>query len=226
MKSLKTEIKKEGFLIEIEYQVVNVPSKPLMVVVPQFEVKYVKDLIKSEIKTPELLVTLAPITPEIILNRGGLLDIQPNSTVKKIKTEGILLKIYIIFILFLIPLVVLLYCWAPWHKFLVRNKMPFSYASLKIKKLKNSSNLVFWKQALTYYHFALNSTANKIVFLDNVDDFFSKNTQYQKFSNEIKFFLLCSRNLFFEGKGCPDEKDKNLFIKTIEQLSLIEKNIG
>ena len=211
--------------IEIQYQVVNVPPKPLMISVPSFEFKAVTGEIKEDIKSPDLLVTLAPITPEIVVNRGGLLNIQPNNSISEIKTENISYRISIWISLLILPILIFIYSWAPWQKLFFSKKLPFSSAYLEVLKLKGLPEIVFWKKSLTLFHFALNSTAKKTVFVDSLDDFFLENLEYKKLSNEIRYFLMCSRKLFYENETLPQKVEKKLLIKLIQKLSLIEKKL-
>ncbi len=122
--------------IDVQYQVVNVPAKPLMVVVPSLNIKTVSNGVSESIKTTELLVTLAPITPEVVINREGLLNIQPNNQIPQIRTDTLSFRISIWLSLLLIPFLVLFYSWAPWQGFFFQKKTSFFSSIFKNKKTK------------------------------------------------------------------------------------------
>lgn len=217
---------KQSHLIEIQYQIVNVPSKPLMVVVPGFQVTVLNKGFKKKIISSELMVTLAPITPAIVVNRGGLLNIQANNASPQINTDNILSRIILWLTFLILPMLVLLYCWAPWHKFFFKENLPFSHADLRIKNLENSSDLIFWRESLTLLHFALNTTAKKTVFIGSLDNFLLEHYQYKKFSKSINYFLLCSRKLFYEDESFPNASEKLVLMKLIRQMALTEKKLS
>ena len=212
-------------IVEIQYQVVNVPKKPLMVVVPSFEMKTLIGNDQKKIKSEELLVTLAPITPKTVVNRGGLLNIQPNNLIPAIQSDKILLRIFFWLLLLMIPVLILIYTWAPWQKIFFKKKLPFSIAHAKVVKLESTSDLIFWKESLILFHNALNTTAKRTVFVGSLDEFFLVNIKYKKLSKEIRYFLNCSRKLFYENEVLPNTDEKTLFVKLIHKMALIEKRL-
>ena len=212
-------------LIKIQYQVVNVPTKPLMIVVPGFEVKTLIGKSQKKIQSEELLVTLAPITPKIVANRGGLANIQPNNLIPAIQTKKTFSRILLWVSLLIIPVLVLIYSWAPWQKLFFTKKYPFSIAYLKLIKLEDLPDLVFWNTALMLFHNAFNSTAKKTVFVGSLDDFFLENIKYKCLSKEIRNAYNCSRKFFYENETPTNIDEKKQLIKLMHKMALIEKNL-
>ena len=213
------------YFIKIQYQVVNVPIKPLMIVVPGFEVTTSNGRSQKKIQIEELLVTLAPVTPKIVANRGGLSNIQPNASIPTIQSEKILFRILLWLSLLIIPILILFYSWAPWQKIFFTKKHPFSIAHSKIKKLEDLPDLVFWKESLILFHNALNSTAKKTIFVGSLDDFFLENSKYKCLSKEIRHVFNCSRKIFYESEAPPNFDEKKLLIKLMHNLAMIEKRL-
>ena len=196
-----------------------------MVVVPNFEINIVEGTKKSQIIVPELLVTLAPITPAIVSNRDGLQNIQPQKKVPNVSSKNINSNIILWIISLIIPSLILTYLWAPWQLLFPQKKLPFSYAESKLKKIQHLPDENFWRDSLFLFHRALNTAAQRIVFIHTVDNFVDQNSKYKIHSNQIKFFLKCSREFFFEEKCFPHKNEKARFLSFMKQMSLAEKRL-
>ena len=121
--------------------------------------------------------------------------------------------------------------WSKWQKHhddifpIFKKKLPFSIAHAKVVKLESTSDLIFWKESLMLFHNALNTTAKRTVFVGSLDEFFLVNIKYKKLSKEIRYFLNCSRKLFYENEVLPNTDEKTLFVKLIHKMALIEKRL-
>ena len=213
--------------VSVKYQVINIPSKPLMIEVPEYEFFYYIKNLKSSVKSSRFLMTVAPVIPNLLSNRGGLSNLQPDDDIGKIPTEIFVNRIIFFGLLSLIPTFILCYCWLPFHRIFSFKKLPFNYGKRCLLKIKTKKNEEFWNEGFNVFHNALNSTFKKSIFLYSIDHELKKNNIFISLLPEFKYFLQLSQKFFYEKKNVIfTQKDKTRFFKLFENASLIEKGLS
>lgn len=221
------ESEKSKQQIKISYQVVNVPDKPEMVEVPPIELLLMDNEDKIKLKIPEVLLTVAPVTPLLVSNRGGLAEIQPDEEVGFVLSAIHIERLWIFGFFIIFPLVTLSYCWLPWQLLINKNTFPFSSGRKKILALAKENDKIFWGNGLMIFHDSLNLSLKKSIFLYSIDSDFSEDNRLRSLLPEFKFFMGRSQKYFYEKEGIDFSKgDKIRFIKLFADASTLEKGIS
>lgn len=221
------ESEKSKQQIKISYQVVNVPDKPKMVEVPPIELLLMDNEDKIKLKIPEVLLTVAPVTPLLVSNRGGLAEIQPDEEVGFVLSAIHIERLWIFGFFIIFPLVTLSYCWLPWQLLINKNTFPFSSGRKKILALAKENDKIFWGNGLMIFHDSLNLSLKKSIFLYSIDSDFSEDNRLRSLLPEFKFFMGRSQKYFYEKEGIDFSKgDKIRFIKLFADASSLEKGIS
>ncbi len=221
------ESEKSKQQIKISYQVVNVPDKPEMVEVPPIELLLMDNEDKIKLKIPEVLLTVAPVTPLLVSNRGGLAEIQPDEEVGFVLSAIHIERLWIFGFFIIFPLVTLSYCWLPWQLLINKNTFPFSSGRKKILALAKENDKIFWGNGLMIFHDSLNLSLKKSIFLYSIDSDFSEDNRLRSLLPEFKFFMGRSQKYFYEKEGIDFSKgDKIRFIKLFADASSLEKGIS
>lgn len=182
--------------ITLTYQLPNSPLeiKTLELPAQKFLFNHVGKV--SEAKTSEWPVTLAPITPEEVLARDGLEALRPDLPPPGIDTSGYRLRIFA----YAAALAAILLYWA--HRyfglpFLAGRRRPFTLAYRDIGKLQGLPAESAFTQAMARLHLALNQTAGRSLFAENIDQFLAKHPSRDRLTPLTQQFFALSRQEFF-----------------------------
>ena len=88
-----------------------------MVEIASRKVDVIADGKPAFVQVPKLLVTIAPLTPRLVSNMGGLENIQPDEDVGMISSVNAENRLQVYSPDFNFTILVILLCWMPWDKF-------------------------------------------------------------------------------------------------------------
>ena len=190
------------FWVKVTYQLPNSPTEVRMVELPAHRFSFVGLGKPIEATSSEWPITLAPITPEEVLARDGLESMRPDIRPTGLDTKPVRQRLMGYG---LVLACVMLY-WAYQYfgiPYLAQLRRPFTRAYRDLGRL-NQQDLVF-SQVVERLHKALNETAGRSLFIENVDHFLSTRGVAGSLSIMTRQFFELSRDEFF-GAGNPDSR--------------------
>ena len=225
LEDLGTKLGKPMF--SLTYQVINIPKVPSMVEIASQNVNIFADGKPKNIKIPKLLVTIAPLTPRLVSNMGGLENIQPDEDLGLVSSTFTENKLRIYLLFSFVPFSLLIFCWAPWERIMRKKNLPFTLGRKEVLILVNAEEKNFEEKSLRIFHNCLNRTFKKTIFIDEIREVCKKNSQFLPLVDELEYFLLCSQKYFYRGQGFRyTTEQKTRFCKLMDNLSLIEKGLA
>ena len=87
-----------------------------MVEIASRKVDVIADGKPAFVQVPKLLVTIAPLTPRLVSNMGGLENIQPDEDVGMISSVNTENRLQVYSLILILPFSLLIFCWMPWDK--------------------------------------------------------------------------------------------------------------
>ena len=211
----------------LTYQVINVPEAPSMVEIGSRTIDVIADGKPKAIQVPNLLVTIAPLTPLLVSNMDGLENIQPDEDVgmiSSINTEN-RLQLYLLILIF--PCSLLIFCWVPWDRFFKNKNLPFNKGRREVFVLLKLKQDNFEEKSLRIFHNALNKTFKKTIFVEEVREACQKIPSYVPLMEELEYFLRCSQKYFYSEENFTyTDEQKERFCRLMDKLALIEKGLA
>ena len=211
----------------LTYQVINVPEAPSMVEIASRTIDVIADGKPKAIQVPNLLVTIAPLTPLLVSNMDGLENIQPDEDVgmiSSINTEN-RLQLYLLILIF--PCSLLIFCWVPWDRFFKNKNLPFNKGRREVFVLLKLKQDNFEEKSLRIFHNALNKTFKKTIFVEEVREACQKIPSYVPLMEELEYFLRCSQKYFYSEENFTyTDEQKERFCRLMDKLALIEKGLA
>lgn len=199
------------YKLTYSYQVVNIEQGLREFLLPRHYLHYGKDNNLNKLIVP-------PSKPLGItsISNPNRRDVQPNAAPKPLTLSVHKLLIYgVLLACTLISLFVLLM------------GLPFSHSANPfkdaLKVLKNTQNGV--ENSLKILHGAFNATANKTVFVDNLDDFFQRHPQFKPLQKEIEQFFAYSNQVFFAPRSSAENMSDAEIIALAKRCRKVEQGV-
>lgn len=190
------------YTVILTYQLPNSPTEVRMVELPAHKFIFLgpgKPIVASSDEWP---ITLAPITPEQVLARNGLESMRPDIRPAGISTTPMRQRL----IGYGLALAAILLFGFYRHfgiPYLSKMRRPFTRAYRDINRLSQQDHS--FPQAVERVHKALNETAGRSLFLENVDSFLAHRGIDQGLATLTRQFFELSRDEFF-GSGAMDSR--------------------
>ena len=184
--------------VKLHYQLPNAPKEVQVVELPAQRFVFARAKESIELMSTEWPITVGPITPEEVLARDGLEAMRPDVLPKTIDTVRFRDRM----IGYCLALSVLLLYWSYRHfgiPFLVRQRRPFTRAYREMDRIARHAKPNANSRAIELIHHALNETAGKSLFIDNVDQFLSHRSVPAGLVAKTQEFFRVSQNEFFAG---------------------------
>ncbi|MDQ3195001.1 MAG: hypothetical protein M3Q32_01140 [Pseudomonadota bacterium] len=163
-------------------------------------------------------ITVAPLTPEFVLARGGLEALRTDRAPPLIDTSAHRSRLWLYAALFAI--VLSMYAWARFGAVWLARK-PFARAYREIGKLEGNQSREAYRAALRATHRAFDETNGATVFFEQAAAFLDKHPRFAPLRDEIEQFFALSRDEFFGGgseasHASPRKTDaaSNVFLQT------------
>ena len=135
----------------LTYQVINVPEAPAMVEIASRTIDVIADGKPAFVQVPKLLVTIAPLTPRLVSNMGGLENIQPDEDVGMISSVNTENRLQVYSLILILPFSLLIYCWVPWDRFFKNKNLPFNQGRREVLVLLKLKQIILKKKAFEYF---------------------------------------------------------------------------
>ena len=210
----------------LTYQVINVPEAPSMVEIASRKVDVIADGKPAFVEVPKLLVTIAPLTPRLVSNMGGLENIQPDEDVGMISSVNAENRLQVYSLILILPFSLLLFCWMPWDKFFRTKNLPFNKGRREVLTLLKLKQNNFEEKSLRIFHNALNTTFKKTIFVEEVREACEKIPSYIPLIEDLEYFLRCSQKYFYSDESFKfTSEQKERFCRLMNKLALIEKGL-
>ena len=184
------------YRVQLLYQFPNAPIEVRMVELPAQRFVFFKADKLTEAKSTEWPVTIGPITPEEVLARDGLEAMRPDVMPQVIDTAGFRHRL----IAYGIALAALILFWCYRHfgiPYLSAQRRPFTRAYRDLDRLAKRSPPTAFPQAMERLHRALNETAGRSLFVENIEQFLAHRPIQSGLATMTRQFFRLSRDEFF-----------------------------
>jgi mxaA protein len=173
----------------IEYQVINVPDELRALDLPALDLATTTPGLRLE--TTVLPVTVAPLTPAVVLARAGLEDMRPDAGAPRIDTAPLERRLH----LALYAAAALASIWLVLYalrQMRARNRLPFTRAARDMRRLDTGSTAI-WQRL----HRALDETAGQVVRGHNLTALLASAPWLAPLQSELELFFDASQARFF-----------------------------
>ena len=192
------------YRVKFDYQLPNSPGEIRVIELPAQHFVFLDGNKTIEEKSVEWPITISPITPAEVLARDGLEAMRPNVAPQGIDIKPVQKRICF----YSLALIALLAYWA--HRyfgipFLTKRRRPFTRTYPHLNRLAKTAAPNGYSSAIEQLHQALNETAGKSLFADNVEPFLTSRNVPAKLADMTTQFFHLSREEFF-GAGVPESQ--------------------
>jgi mxaA protein len=192
------------YRVKLNFQLPNAPLEVRVIELPAQKFAFLDAKKSIEIKSVEWPITIGPITPPEVLARDGLEAMRPDVVPQGIDTQPIEQRL----IYYGIALAAMLLAWC--YRFfgvpyLASRRRPFTRAYRQLDRLAKQSTPQAFSQAIEQLHQALNETAGKSIFIDNIEQFLAHHPIPANLAAMTRQFFHLSREEFF-GAGVADSQ--------------------
>lgn len=186
------------YTLALTYQIMNVAAEVRTIALPTLKFGF-----QGEPPfTQELAgwpITVAPLTPEVVLARAGLDELRPDRSPSLIDTSARRLRLWLYGALF--ALVLLSYVYTRFGSGLLTRK-PFARACREVGKFEKVKSPDAYLAALRAVHRAFDETNGAPVFCEQIGAFLAKQPRFADLRVDIeKFFALSRQEFFGDGSG-------------------------
>ncbi len=196
-------IGRNRYEILLAYQVVNAPREIATLALPEVTLPLAGPRPAFE-SVPDFPFTLAPLTPEHILARAPLDEMQPDAAPPPIETRPV--EARLLAYATAAGAILLFLAWRLWGvPFLAAGRGPFAAAFREVGRLARSGSDATRREAIRRVHRAFDQTAGRALFAAEVPAFLQAHPRYAPLRPEIERFFELSRREFFGGGAAePD----------------------
>lgn len=222
------EVKAEpgGWRIDLAYQFINAPTELRTIALPAIKLQLRDGERIIDETLAESPVTLAPLTPAIVLARAGLEEMRPDVASPLIDTtpHARRLSAYAIGA-GLIALVGA--AWRYGFGLAGRRARPFARAERDLRRrLARVDEPTARRDAMRMVHRAFDASAGATVFAESLDAFFARRPSLAPAHDAVKRFFAASRAEFFDqGQDAADFSAADL-LALARQLKSLEREGG
>jgi mxaA protein len=215
-----------GWRIDLTYQFINVPTELRTVALPA---------IKLQLREPERTVaetltespvTLAPLTPAVVLARAGLEEMRPDVAPPLIDTRPHTRRLAA----YALTAGLLATAWTAWYVgFGLRGRQnrPFARAERTLRRqLARDGAPAARREAMRTLHRAFDATAGSTLFAESLGAFFARCPSFAPSHDGVKRFFAASRAEFFGEGGAQSAYDTATLLALARQLKALEREAG
>jgi mxaA protein len=190
--------------ITLSYQVVNSPREIVTLALPEVVFSLEGGPRRAMESVPDFPFTLAPLTPEHVLARAPLDEMQPAAAPPRIDTGGLRLRLAAYGVA--AGAILLFLAGRLWGiPFLTAGRGPFALACRELRRLSRSSSDGTRREAIRRVHRAFDRTAGRALFAAELPAFLREHPRYAPLAPDIERFFELSRREFFAGGAAePD----------------------
>lgn len=215
-----------GWQIDLTYQFINAPPELRTVALPQLRLELREGERVIEETLGESPLTLAPLTPAVVLARAGLEEMRPDTPPPQIDVTPRLRRLA----LYAALAGSLALLWASWHfGFGLRGRRarPFADAERELRRaLARDSTPSAVPDAMRRLHRAFDATAGTTVFGRTLDEFFAAAPALAPAREAVAQFFAASRDQFFAQAGQQPAFDATRLLALAARLKALEREAG
>lgn len=196
---------RRNYRIKLIYQLPNAPTDIRVIELPSHRFLFFEAKQKPlEIRSTEWPMTIGPITPAEVLARDGLEALRPDVAPQGIDTAPIRQRM--LFSALALAALLVYWCYRQFGiPFLASQRRPFTHTYRKLNRLNKQSPTEAFPKAIEALHRALNETAGKSLFIENVEQFIAHRSIPDGLADKTREFFRISRAEFFGG-GIADSQ--------------------
>lgn len=216
----------DGWRIELTYQFINAPAESRTVALPALRLQLREGERIVEETIAESPLTLAPLTPKLVLARAGLEEMRPDTPPQLIDVTPRLRRLA----LYSAAAGLIGLLWVSWYfGFTLRGRRarPFAHAERELRSLlAGDGSPSAMREAMRRLHRAFDTTAGTTVFADALDEFFARRPALAPARDAVAHFFAASRNEFFSQSGSAAEFDAARLLALSARLRSLEREAG
>lgn len=212
LRDLSLETHSGQTTLRATYQLINAPQKVTTIALPAFSLALRErahpEAAATLVAVGEWPLTVAPLTPEFVLARAGLTDLQPDIEPEPAATAALRARLALCAALLAATLAAWGLQrhpqWAFW-----RRRAPFRHAWQDLRRLarRGPATADLQRQALARLHRAFEATAGCALFAAKLEPLYAARPGLRALAPEIDEFFAASRHSFFaladEGPAEP-----------------------
>lgn len=215
-----------GWRIDLTYQFINVPTELRTIALPAIKVQ----LREPERTVAEMLtdspVTIAPLTPTVVLARAGLEEMRPDLAPPLVDTLPNVRRLAA----YAVVAGLMAVAWAAWYfGFSLRGRRarPFARAERDLRRqLASGSDTTLRRDAMRTLHRAFDATAGSTLFAESLRGFFDRHPTLAPAHDAVARFFAASRAEFFgEGREQSGYESAEL-LALARRLKALEREAG
>jgi mxaA protein len=189
--------------ITLAYQVVNAPREIATLSLPEVTLALAGPRPAFE-SVPDFPFTLAPLTPEHILARAPLDEMQAEVQPPRIATAGV--EVRLASYAAASGAILLFLAWRLWGiPFLAASRGPFARARREVRRLARGRDESAHREAIKRVHRAFDQTAGRALFAVELPAFLRDHPRFAPLAPDIERFFELSRREFFAGGAADPE---------------------
>ena len=215
-----------GWRIDLTYQFINVPTELRTIALPAIKLQLRDGERIVEETLTESPITLAPLTPALVLARAGLEEMRPDLAPPLIDVSPQLRRLTV----YALTAGLIALAWAAWYfGFGLRGRRarPFARAERDLRRqLAHDAQPSAGRDAMRIVHRAFDASAGTTVFAESLDSLFARCPSLMPARDAVERFFAASRAEFFgHGSdrtefGCAD------LLALARQLKTLERETG
>jgi mxaA protein len=215
-----------GWRIDLTYQFINVPTELRTIALPAIKLQLRDGERTVEETLSESPVTLAPLTPAVVLARAGLEEMRPDVAPPLIDTSPQWRRLTA----YGLAAAAIALAWTAWYfGFGLRGRRarPFARAEHDVRRqLARNAESSVRREAMRTLHRAFDATAGSAVFAETLGGFFDQRPSLAPAHDEVVRFFAASRAEFFgQGRHEVDFSAADLLALS-KQLKTLEREAG
>lgn len=222
------EVRREagGWRIELAYQFINAPAELRTIALPALKLQLRDGERIVEETLSESPITLAPLTPAVVLARAGLEEMRPDIAPPAIDTAARLQRLTA----YALAAGLIALAWAGWYfGFGLRGRKarPFARAEHELRRmLAHATGPTARRDAMRIVHRAVDASAGTTVFAESLDTLFARCPSLAPAHDDVKRFFAASRAEFFgQAHDSADFGSADL-LALAGQLKALEREAG
>lgn len=185
------------FELRLRYQVFHAPVAVRTMELPTLSLRFTGEPREQTLRLEGWPVTVAPLVPVDVSPRRGLGELQPDVPPPRFDLAPSSTRLAVYAALVGLGLLYLAYVYLGLP--LLRRRRPFGRAWPQLAALPATVDAERWRGAARELHRALDASAGRAVFIDQVDDFLERRPDFRPVRAELLAFLAESREAFFGG---------------------------
>ena len=191
----------DGAELKLVYQVVNAPRQVATIELPALTLA-LEGAPQRSIDVDAWPITVSAMTPQYVIARAGLDELQPDITPRREPLQAMSLRLALLLALLALVLYLLALRRLPqlaWW----RRAAPFRSAWRDIRRLARRLDDDAYRLALQRLHAAFDAATGQALFAERLDPLFAAQPQLRPLAAEVAAFYAQSRRTFFAAEPAP-----------------------